>query len=61
MRGEDYADEPPSNRTSHSHGIRLYWSALMRVVIAAPLAEVVSHGLPGSAAHLSDVSNAPRL
>jgi len=22
--GQDYADEPPSSRTSHSHGIRLY-------------------------------------
>lgn len=60
-RNEDYADEPPSNRTSHSHGIRLYGSAPVRVVNAAPLAEVVNHGLPGGTAHLSDVSNAPRL
>ena len=27
MSGQDYADEPPSNRTSHSHGIRLYGQA----------------------------------
>lgn len=62
MRGEDYADEPPSNRTSHSHGIRLYGSQHhCGWLNAAPLAEVVSLSLPGGAAHLSDVSNAPRL
>lgn len=59
--GRDYADEPPSNRTSHSHGIRLYGSAPLRVVNSAPLVEVVSFDLPGGAAHLDDVSNAPRL
>jgi hypothetical protein len=36
MSGQDYADEPPSNRTSHSHGIRLYGSAPLRVVNSAP-------------------------
>jgi hypothetical protein len=61
MIGKDYADEPPSNRTSHSHGIRLYGSAPLRVVNSAPLVEVVSFDLPGGAAHLSNVSNAPRL
>jgi hypothetical protein len=61
MSGQDYADEPPSNRTSHSHGIRLYGSAPLRVVNSAPLVEVVSFDLPGGAAHLSNVINAPRL
>jgi hypothetical protein len=61
MSGQDYADEPPSNRTNTSPRIRLYGSAPVRVVNSAPLAEVVSLGLPGGAAHLCDVSNAPRL
>ncbi len=57
---EDYSDEPPSNRTSHSHGIRLYGSASWREVNPAPLDRLVRPVLPGDAAHLEDVSNAPR-
>ncbi len=45
----------------------LSWHPALRVstgaewLVPLPLAEVVSLGLPGGAAHLSNVSNAPRL
>lgn len=55
---QDYSDEPPSNRTSHSHGIRLYGSITRRVVKLAPLARLVRPGLPGVTAHLDDASDA---
>ena len=35
---EDYSEEPPSNRTSHSRGIRLYGEPKRRVMKPAPLA-----------------------
>jgi len=57
---EDYSDEPPSNRTSHSHGIRLYGSASRREVNPAPLDRLVRPVLPGDAAHLEHVSKALR-
>ena len=58
----DYAGEPPSSRTSHSHDIRLYGSTRWRMVntltrrCAPPLAKLVKLGLPGRAARLDDVS-----
>jgi hypothetical protein len=54
----DYSDEPPSSRTSHSHGIRLYGSITRRVVNLAPLARLVRPGLPGVTARLDDASDA---
>lgn len=41
-QGQDYAGEPSSNRTSHSHGIRLYEPAPWRVVSPAPCVWLVA-------------------
>ena len=57
---EDYSDEPPSNRTSPYRGIRLYGSASRRMVNPAPFGWLVRPTCTGDAAHLEDVSNAPR-
>jgi hypothetical protein len=57
---EGYSEEPPSNWASPSRGTQLYGPTPWRLVNSAPLAEVVSLGLPGGAAHLDDVNAAPR-
>ncbi len=57
---EDYSDEPPSNRTSTYRCIRLYGSASRRMVNPAPFGRLVRPIYTGDAAHLEDVSNAPR-
>lgn len=48
---EDYSDEPPLNRTSDSHRIRLEGPRPRRVVNPVPLARLVRPGLPGGRAH----------
>ena len=57
---EDYSDEPPSNRTSTCRCIRLYGSTSRRMVNPAPFDRLVRPIYSGDAAHLEDVSNAPR-
>ena len=59
-RNEDYSDEPPSNRTSTCRCIRLYGSTSRRMVNPAPFDRLVRPIYSGDAAHLEDVSNAPR-
>lgn len=44
---EGYSDEPPSNWTSHSHGIQLYESAPRRMVNPAPLDRAGEAGFAG--------------
>ena len=54
---KDYSGKPPSSRTSHSHGIRLYARNTSQGATPTPLAELVRFGLAGVLARINSVSH----